>query len=188
VNKWESIVLENTAEDYWDLVNAGKLIVYPGASKLVAGIIMRDIQLANPELNVNDCEAVIALANQHASIGGLLSFSTDFGPPDDLHLIQSYQIAMTTLWISQFTKAIPSRSRVASSKRQRDFQACLLAYFFNRILGILPAKLERQIEQQTIKRFGLYDWYFDVSSEHELLKCTLLFEVMHMCGLEYVQL
>lgn len=185
MNKWEATVLEKAAEDYWDLVDAGELIVHPGASKLVAGIIMRDIHFVKPELNTNNYEDMMALANSHSSIGGLLSVSNDFVPLDDLYLMPSYQIAMTTLWVSQFTKAITSHSRVALAKRQRDFQACLLVYFFNQIVGIPPAKLRKQIEQLTIKRFGLHDWYFDVSSEHERLKCTLLFEVMHICGLEY---
>jgi hypothetical protein len=96
-----------------------------------------------------------------------------------------FEIALTTLWIAQFTK-MKANSRCRSlMKKQREFQTCLLVYFFNQIVGLPPSQLRKKVESITIQEFGLYGWYFDSSQEHDFRKLKLLFEIMHICSLEY---
>lgn len=184
MNDYEQLALDRAKKNYEQFIDAENIFIHHGTSRLVAGMIIHDVCAMNPSLDINNYEELVAFANGFACTDGLLSVSIYKGLESDKIVRINHQIALTTIWIAQFTQEI-ARTRVPVYKKQLSFQACLLGYFFNRIIGVLPLKLSRTIEKETIKRYGLHNWYFDYSIEHELQKTKLLFDVMHLCGLEY---
>lgn len=186
MNHSEQLALDSASKNYEQRMLSGRLVWHEGASKLVAGMVMHDICEQNPNLDIQNLSDLAALANQYSCTDGLLAPLNLEYPMPDAYLILNHQIAVTTIWIAQFTKDnTSSRTHSALHRKQKNFQACILYYFFNQFVGAPPAKLSRSIEQATVKQFGLFNWFFDYSYEHELRKSALLFDTMHTCALEY---
>ena len=184
MNYDEQLALDQTKKNYEQFINTKDTFVHHGTSRLVAGMIVHDVCAMNPSLDTNNYEELVAFANRFACTDGLLSVSINKGLDSDKIVRFNYQTALTTIWIAQFLKEI-AKTRTTILKKQLSFQTCLLVYFFNQIIGVPPLKLSRTIEKETIKRYGLHNWYFDYSREHEIRKLMLFFDVMHLCGLEY---
>lgn len=155
----------------------------PGC-QLLLDAIMQDVEDLFP-LKTCDHEAVAELSKKFGKIDGLLYSQYYYPEFDDAVLRPVYLIALTTIWIANFTKAINRNRKINVDKRQRKCQLCLLYYCFNLAPGVLPLKDEVYFEEKILRKFSRDKWMSDLSAEVQKERFLFAFEIMHYYGLEY---
>ena len=147
----------------------------------VTELVMRDAESVLPDDIVGSTVAVIEFSNQYSGLDALIpaTYHESYFEPA---IVSNYLIALTTIWIANFTKLAEGKNL---DRSRHIFQTALLNYFFNTIVGNLPLKISTYVERRTIRRFGLVDWYFNADKALYKERAQILIDILHFCGLEY---
>ena len=146
----------------------------------VIDLIFSDVFQKFPDLKKAGMKDVIAFSNNYASSDGLLKAEFKDWLSDDFNE-SAYVIGVTTIWISCFLKPNGQNSKVNA----RNFQICLLAYYFNLILGVLPRRIAVAFEKNTICKHGIYEWTFGSNPLIKQSRGENLLLLLRLCSLSY---
>ena len=146
----------------------------------VIDMIFSDVFQKFPHLKTAGMRETIEFSNQFASPNGLLKSEFQDWLSEDYNET-SYVIGITTIWISNFLKL----NHQFCEKDFRNFQICLLAYYFNRILGALPNKIAVEFEKNTINQFEIAEWLSGNDPSIEQSRGENLLKLLHLCSLCY---
>jgi len=185
MNQFEESALLKISSGTMPISGEEDFMTHPGVSRLVAERIIRDVHSIYPDLDFSNLHCLAEIANQFATDDGLVATSNLDLPLTAAFERLNFQIALTTIWVAIFTRIHSSSKCRTLVKKQREFQVCLLIYFFNQIIGTPPAQLRKRVEEVSLRKYGLMGWYFDNTKERENEKLQILFDVMHLCSLEY---
>ena len=189
-NVFEQSILDSSNLVADDMFNESLMITSNGTSKSVARVIFKDVKKLYPNMRLDDLDELNEIASHYEQPDGLLpvTYFKEMAESYSVqHIQQQIQIGFTTIWIAHYTRPLPGISNNAGkiTKRQLDFQACLLAYFFNLIVGNASLRISNFSRNRTVKKYGLWKWYFEKSAELETQKLFILFDIMHKCAFEY---
>lgn len=146
--------------------------------------IMSDVQKILPNGSVAEPACIAAFSEEFSNTDGLLPayYNSSF---EEKVQRPAYLIALTTIWIANYTRPIESKRRNKKERLQRKYQVCLLYYCFNLLTGTLPLKEERCFKEKILQRFSRTEWMGSEATHVQLERFKFAFEMLHDIGLEY---